>query len=201
VARQKERLAGSVPPVTVAIGALAIAAHLCPPLAAFLVYERSAIAGGEFWRLVTCPLVHFSGDHLFFNLLVFAAAGVLIERRRPRLFAHLCLAASLAGSICLFLLSPGMSVFGGLSGIATMAVVFLAVEEAGKGTRGSFLWLAVFALTVGKMIAEWVLGTPLFAGPEAFVIVPSVHVAGGLVALGAYLAVVRRRDILLMPSG
>ena len=194
--RQKERLAGCVPPVTVAIGALAIAAHLCPPLAAFLVYERSAIAGGELWRLVTCPLVHFSGDHLFFNLLVFAAAGVLIERRRPRLFAHLCFATSLAGSFCLFLLSPGMSVFGGLSGIATMAVVFLAAEEAGRGTRGSLLWLAVLVLTAGKVIAEWLLGAPLFAGRETFVLVPSVHVAGGIAALGAHLTMVCQRDIL-----
>ncbi len=51
-----------------------------------------------------------------------------------------------------------MSVFGGLSGIATMAVVFLAAEEAGRGTRGSLLWLAVLALTAGKAIAEWIWG-------------------------------------------
>jgi hypothetical protein len=82
-----------------------------------------------------------------------------------------------------------------------MAVVFLAAEEAGRGTRGRHLWLVILALTAAKMIAEGILGVPLFAGPEAFVIVPSVHVAGGLVALGAYMAVVRRRNILFMPYG
>ena len=201
MARKKERLRGGAPPVTVVILAVAFGAYGCPPLSTVLLYDRGAILGGEIWRLITGPLVHFSGDHLFFNALLFAAAGFLIERRHTLLFAHLCLAASLAGSFCLFLLSPGISVFGGLSGIATMAVVFLAVEEAGRGTRGSLLWLAVLALTAGKMIAEGILGVPLFAGPEAFVIIPSVHVAGGLVALGAYLAVVRRRNILFMPSG
>jgi len=192
VVRQKKRIAGGTPQVTFVILALAVSAYLFPPLAAALVYDRSAILGGEIWRLITGPLVHFSGDHLFFNLLVFAAAGGLLERRHPLLFRHLCVAAYLAGSFCLFLLSPGISVFGGLSGIATMAVVLLAVEEAGRGTRVSLLWLVVLALTAGKMIAEWILGVPLFTGPEAFVIVPSVHIAGGLVALGAYLAIVRR---------
>jgi rhomboid family GlyGly-CTERM serine protease len=187
--------------VTAVVLAVAFAAYWYPPLSTVLHYDRGAILGGEIWRLITGPLVHFSGDHLFFNALVFAAAGFLIERRHNLLFAHLCLAASLAGSFCLILLSPGIAVFGGLSGIATMAVVFLAVEEAGRGTRGSLLWLAVLALTAGKMIAEWILGVPLFAGPEAFVIVPSVHISGGLVALGAYLADVRRRNILFMPSG
>ena len=187
--------------MTVVILAAAFGAYGCPPLSTVLLYDRGAILGGDIWRLITGPLVHFSGDHLFFNALVFAAAGYLIERRHSLLFAHLCLAASLAGSFCLLLMSPGISVFGGLSGIATMAVVFLAVEETGRGTRGSLLWLAVLALTAGKGIAEWILGVPLFAGPEAFVIVPPVHVAGGLVALGAYTAIVRRRNVLLIPTG
>ncbi|MGE5855571.1 MAG: rhomboid family intramembrane serine protease, partial [Syntrophaceae bacterium] len=102
--------------MTVAILAVAITSYGCPPLATALLYDRGAILGGEIWRLITGPLVHFSRDHLFYNALVFAAAGFLIERRHTLLFAHLCLVAFLAGGFCLVLLSPGISVFAGLSG-------------------------------------------------------------------------------------
>lgn len=199
--QQKKRLAEGAPLVTVVILALALAAYLYPPLATFIVYDRGAILGGEIWRLITCPLVHFSGDHLLFNAMILAAAGYLIERKHSRLFAHLCIAVALAGSLCLIFLSPGISVFGGLSGIATMAVVFLAADEAGRGSRGRFLWFAVLALTAGKVLAEWILRAPFFVSPETFVIIPSVHIAGGLVALGAYLAFVRRRAFLFLFSG
>ena len=189
--RQKERLMNNVPVLTALVSAAAVGAYGCPPLAKALVYDRGAVLAGEAWRLITGPLVHFSGDHLFFNLLVFAAAGSLIERKRPGLFALLCLAASAAGGLCILYMSPGMSVFGGLSGIATAAVVFLALDEWAR--RGGRLWLAVLALTAGKVTLEWVLGAPLFAGAGAFVVVPAVHLAGGLTAIGAHLAVLRRR--------
>jgi rhomboid family GlyGly-CTERM serine protease len=196
--RQKEKLMRDFPPLTALIAASAVFTYLCPPLAKALVYDRGAILGGEAWRLITCPLVNFSADHLFFNLLVFAAAGSLIERKHPRLFMHLCIAASMAGSLYILLALPGMSVFGGLSGIATMAVVFLALDE--WDSRGGILWLAVLMLTAGKVTVEWILGVPIFADAETFVLVPAVHLAGGLVALGAHLTALRRRKAV-MPSG
>lgn len=191
--RTEERLAGA--PVTLAIVAAAAAAYLCPPVAAALVYDRSAILGGEIWRLVTGPLAHFSGGHLFFNALVFAAAGHLAERRRPRLFARLCLASSLAASLFLFCLSPGIEVFGGLSGIATMAVVFLAVDEIRAGSRSSLLWSAVLALTAGKIILETALGSPLFAAVEGVVLVPSAHITGALTALAGQGFLLQRKAV------
>ena len=196
--RKEERLAGA--PVTLAIAAAAAAACLCPPLAAALVYDRGAVLGGEILRLVTGPLVHFSGDHLLFNVLVFAAAGYLVERRHPRIFALLCLAASLAGGLFLLLLSPGMDVFGGLSGIATMAVVFLAVDEIRTGSRTSPLWLLVLALTAGKMVLETALGSPLFTAAEGVVLVPSAHVAGALTALAGQVLLLQRRAVPQSPA-
>lgn len=179
--RQEDKIKGG--PVTLAILVTAAAAFVCPPLAAALVYDRGAILDGEIWRLVTGPLAHFTGDHLFFNALVFAAAGYLVERKRPRLFAGLCLASALAASLFLFFLSPGIAIFGGLSGIATMAVVFLAVDEIRSGSRGAFLWSLVVALAAGKIILETVMGSPLFAAAGGIALVPSAHVTGALVAM------------------
>ncbi len=181
--------------MTLAILASAFAAWLFPALAEVLVYDRGAVFGGEIWRLVTGPLVHFSGDHLLFNALVFAAAGFLVESRRRRLLAPLCLASSLAGSLSLLLLSPGIKVFGGLSGIATMAVVFLAVDEIRAGSRTSPLWLLVLALTAGKIIMEAAMGSPLFTAAEGIVLVPSAHVAGALAALAGQGILPQRRSV------
>lgn len=193
MARQEERL--TVAPVTLAILATAAAAFFCPPLAAALVYDRGAILGGEIWRLVTGPLVHFTGDHLFCNILVFAAAGYLVERKRPRLFAGLCLASALAASLFLLFLSPGIAVFGGLSGVATMTVVFLAVDEARAGSRVALLWMLILALTAGKMVLENAMGGPLFAASEGIVLVPSAHVTGALVALAGQGFLLQRRAV------
>ena len=189
--RTEERLAGA--PVTLAIVVSATAAYLCPPLAAALEYNRGAILEGEIWRLVTGPLAHFSGDHLFFNVFVFAAAGYLAERKRPRFLAGLCLASALASSFFLLFLSPGIEVFGGLSGIATMAVVFLAVDEIRAESRSALLWSLVLALTMGKIILETALGSPLFAAGEGVVVVPSAHVTGALTALAGQGLLLQRR--------
>ncbi|GMU24687.1 MAG: hypothetical protein AMXMBFR13_47600 [Phycisphaerae bacterium] len=64
-----------------------------PAATAALQYERTGLAAGELWRIVSCHLTHFSLEHLFWDVIMFAAVGALCERRSPRRFLA-CLAGA-----------------------------------------------------------------------------------------------------------
>jgi hypothetical protein len=63
-------------------------ASLDPQLAVMLEYNRTSIANGEIWRLVTGSIVHWTTDHLFWDLLMFVVLGAAIERRGHVMFMH-----------------------------------------------------------------------------------------------------------------
>jgi membrane associated rhomboid family serine protease len=57
--------------------------------------SRAAIADGQWWRLATGHVTHWSANHLFWDLLMFVALGATLECRNRRRFVAL-LAASAA---------------------------------------------------------------------------------------------------------
>lgn len=71
---------------------------------------------GEFWRLFTPALLHFSTLHVVFNLLMWWYLGGLIENRLSsrKLLIILILASSLPNILQYYLTGPS---FGGLSGV------------------------------------------------------------------------------------
>ena len=82
----------AIPIITPVIVALAWAAYHWPVLADFLIFDRSAVLAGEWWRILTAPLAHFSASHLFWNGLVLLLAGWVVERsHRPELLFLLIL--------------------------------------------------------------------------------------------------------------
>jgi rhomboid family GlyGly-CTERM serine protease len=170
------------------IATLAVANYFIQPLNGFLVYHRQAVLEGEIWRLFTGPLVHFSAGHLFFNLLIFSISGYLIERRRYPLFGPLCLAVALVEGMYLLVFSPAIAVFGGLSGIAVMALVYLCLCEMRGGNKPVVsCCFAILIATAMKVFLEMLWDRPVFVPTECFILVPSAHVIGGLLAIAAWL--------------
>lgn len=83
-----------------------------------LRYDRAAVAGGQWWRLLSGNLVHLSWWHLLFNVLSLALLVLLCPERLPltewlRRFAALGAGMSLG----LYWLSPGVQTYVGLSGL------------------------------------------------------------------------------------
>jgi rhomboid family GlyGly-CTERM serine protease len=167
-------LLGSLPPLLFAA---------TPEASEALAFDRDAILRGELWRLVTSAFVHWSGEQLFWNLLVFVTVGTVIERRcRPLLVATLA-AAALLGSVGFLLLAPDLRFYRGLSGIDSALVVLLAVsilrEERERLPR--ILASAVLVSFGAKVLLESLLGSPLFASPEGFEVLPLSHLLGAAV--------------------
>jgi len=171
--------------VTVTLLAVILAAALFRPLGSILVYDRTAILRGGVWRLITGNLVHFSAGHLGYDALALVMAGCLIEYRGYRRFGWLCGFAAVAIGGALFVFQPDTRFYGGASGIATAAVVFLALH--GLAENGLWRWicaLTLAAVTV-KITAEFATGLSLFLGSAGGELVncPLSHLTGYVVAV------------------
>jgi rhomboid family GlyGly-CTERM serine protease len=110
------RFAGAAP-TALLLSAPALLSAVVPGAAGWLAYERTAIATGELWRVVTCHWTHWSFDHLAWDL---AAFGVLVligwRASARRLLLALALSVVLI-PLAVWTVLPTMVGYRGLSGI------------------------------------------------------------------------------------
>lgn len=151
------------------IAALSACATFIPSLAEWLVLDRARLADGEFWRLFTHPLVHFSVRHWLVDAAVFAAIAWAADRfapspsagRRSRSAAGLALLAASTGFGALTL-EPGLDRLGGLSGINTGLGMAVGLRLLASGHwRGG-------ALLTGTVLAKLLLESMGTAGLVGF---------------------------------
>jgi rhomboid family GlyGly-CTERM serine protease len=188
----------SVPFVTLLLCGAALIVFIFPALQSALIYDRAAISSGEWWRLATGHLVHYSPSHFLFDVLAVFVTGSLIEVRRYRGFGWLCLLAAAASGVVLFIAVPQMAYYGGLSGIATAAVVYLCLHGLREVRAWSWLCAAVLAILTVKIGLELVLGISItmYATTQPFVPIPISHVVGAASALLAFCCFRTRSSVL-----
>jgi rhomboid family GlyGly-CTERM serine protease len=175
-----------IPIVTLVVVGLSILLYLLPGTA-LLVYNRDAILAGEWYRVVTGHWVHFSRQHFLYDSAAFGIAGWMIESRGCKNFGWLCALAVFAISGSMLLCEPRLQICGGLSGLATAAVVFLAIN--GLEEHGAWRWLcgAALVLCAAKLCMEVMTGKfVLLRPPDSFAPVPCNHIAGALTAIVVY---------------
>jgi rhomboid family GlyGly-CTERM serine protease len=184
----------SLPWVTIPLLALIGLPAVFDSIRTVMVYDRAAVLQGEIWRLITGNFVHFSTSHLIYDALALGVAGVLIERCRYRGFGLMCGSAALAIGCALLIGQPEIHVYGGASGIAIAALVFLALN--GLNQLGPYRWLrlAILICVAAKLMAELATGHSLFLGetadsgpPLTLVLCPLSHLVGALMAGLFYL--------------
>ena len=179
-----EAIGRQVPVVTLLMAAGALLAYVLPGLASRMVYDRTAILSGEVWRLLTGNWVHFSASHLLYDLLALGLAGWIIERRGYPSFGPFCLVSALGIGTVLLAARPEVQFYGGLSGVATGAIVYLALRGLEEAPPWRWICMAALVLTAGKVLLESITGQLTFAatGSVPFVPLPLSHVVGGLTA-------------------
>lgn len=132
-------------------------------VAEHLMFQPDALAGGQWWRLLTYPLVHLSIYHLLLDAGAFLILlhGLNEKRLGPRLFY--CLCASTGSLLLSWFWSPQMAKFGlaGLSGLAhgLLAISALELMRIPNMRRWGALSLGVVVLKSGY---ELVTGTVVF---------------------------------------
>ena len=119
-------------------------------------FERSSLAWhlaqGEYWRLWTPAMVHFSLPHALFNSLGIWIVGRSLEARAGTLlFALLVLVSAPVSNLAQYFWSPQV-LFGGMSGVVYALVgaafVIQRWQPAWRDVPESIIWLAVVWLLV-----------------------------------------------------
>lgn len=175
------------PLLTLALAAVAAGLQTAPALVSLLEYDRGRIGSGELWRMLTGHWVHWSLDHLGWNLLVWLGLGAFWELRGHRRELAICaLAAPVVISLAMLVFLPEMERYRGLSGVGCALVVGLAAAALGEARAAGRRGLAqAFGVVLGacvlKVVFEMTTGATVFvdAHSAGFVAVPLAHLVGG----------------------
>lgn len=187
-AEKEKRPALMMPVFTLSVMTGAIVSYLSADVSACLVYDRQAILNGEFWRLLTSHLVHFNLPHLVFDLSAFGLAGWVIEMRGCRHFGWLCIAMGACISLFLMLMKTEIAFYGGLSGPACGAFVYLALCGLQDSRPWGFISRMVLFMIALKIVIEALQGEFFLKSMAAASVEPiwEAHAIGSAVALSAF---------------
>jgi rhomboid family GlyGly-CTERM serine protease len=145
-----------------------------------LQYERSALAGGQLWRLLTAHLVHYDWRHLLLNMGGLAVLWALFAREwTPGRWLLIAVAAALAIDAGLWFRAPEVGWYLGLSGV--LHGLWAAGVLAQLQRRQGFATVPLLLL-VSKLAYEQLRGGSLVL--EDMPVVLSAHLygaAGGLI--------------------
>lgn len=110
-----------MPVVTYALIAANVAMFILQTASRTLTYKLSlfpvAVAGGQYYRLLTSAFMHYGLVHILFNMWALYVLGPPLEQHLGRLrFASLYLLSALGGSVMVYLFSPLNAATAGASG-------------------------------------------------------------------------------------
>ncbi len=179
-----------LPIITFTIGFICTVSFLFPDISSMLIFDRRAIYNGEIWRLFSAHYVHMTISHLIYNLSVFVIAGWIIERKN---YWHLLISYFLTAviiSISLLFFNPGMTYYGGLSGISCGLIYYCALLKI-KKERWRFMCQCIIIFLPMKIAIELYSNASVlpYWGHQPFVVMPVSHVMGIATALLFYLGV------------
>jgi rhomboid family GlyGly-CTERM serine protease len=157
-----------------------------------LRYDRSAIAAGGWWRLLTAHIVHLDAHHLILNELGLVLVWSLFAQDYDAAeWCAIVLSGALAISCGLWWLSPRVSWYVGASGVLHSVMAAGAAKHLAE--RLWDRWLLSLGLCAKLGWEQW-------GGSQAPLIVVDAHLYGALCgfAVGAALclrtAIIRHRS-------
>lgn len=157
-----------------------------------LSFDRAAIGGGEWWRLLSAHFVHLDAEHTTLNVLGVVLMWALFARDySPLRWLAIYLFAAASVSAGLWFFSPEVGWYvgssGALHGVMTAGTLAHLVRRDLDG------WiLATFI--VGKLSYEQIAGQMPFAGSATTIVDAHLYGAiGGLVCALFLVFVLKRR--------
>ena len=181
-----------------AVLALDLVLGLGDSVAAILRYDRSAIAAGGWWRLLTAHIVHLDLHHLLLNELGLVLVWALFaDDYDPLEWCIIVLSGALAISSGLWWLSPRVSWYVGLSGV--LHTIMGAGCARHLAVRAWDRWILIGCLAA-KLAYEQL------GGHEPALVVVDAHLYGAIsgFVVGALLswrvAIIRQRSRAAGPS-
>jgi rhomboid family GlyGly-CTERM serine protease len=140
-----------------------------------LLFDRTALADGQWWRLWSGHLVHFGWPHFVADTGLFLILGFILGTKQTRLFPVTLLLLPLVISAAVYFLSPGMARYGGLSAVDLTLLLFVAGQGWQHNWKDWF-WPTVLLVYVGEIVLEATVGQGHGGGMIRFDD-PQIHVA------------------------
>lgn len=175
-------------PVTCAITCFALLLFAVGDWAQCISFQFCDFDGTQWLPVLACHCLHWSGEHLFWDVSVFFVLGTICEARLPCKFALALLTAGLAIPVCVLALHPQVQSYRGLSGLDTAIFSLLVGDQliSRFNERNWFQTLLLgsmlLAMTI-KIAHEMLLGAQVFVHDDSFTPVPLAHVVGALIGL------------------
>jgi membrane associated rhomboid family serine protease len=105
-----------------------------------------AVAGGQYYRLLTSAFMHYGIVHILFNMWALYVLGPPLEQHLGRLrFVALYALSALGGSVVVYLFSPLNSATGGASGavFGLFGATFVLAKRLNLDVRGVVTLIAI----------------------------------------------------------
>jgi rhomboid family GlyGly-CTERM serine protease len=144
------------------------------------VFDREAIAAGEWWRLITGHWVHGDLQHATWDIAALVLFGMLFEARLQSRLPLVLLVASIGVDAWLWWGVPTLRYYCGLSGILN-GLLILGLMQLWRDERHPLALLTAVGAAL-KIVLEMSTGQALLT-ETAWPSVPTAHAAGLLCGL------------------
>ncbi len=156
---------------------------------ALLRYERSALAGGQWWRLLSAHLVHLDLRHALLNAAGLALVWALFARDySPKAWLAIALGGIVAIDAGLWFCDSTVQWYVGSSGVLHAAMAAGALAHVRLGERDGWLLMGLLA---AKLLYEQAVGALPFSGSDPVVVDAHLYGVAGGSAVAAFLSVRR----------
>ena len=171
-------------PVTLTVVALTLIVTWATSLASILelhLHEQFGLL-----QILGCHLLHWSGEHLLWDLGMFTVIGIAGERAFRGRFALAFLACTLLIPLSVMYFNPAIESYRGLSGIDTGLFALVVASALLRGVVeqdrcSASVFGALYVLLWCKIGYEFYSGQVLFVQQVDFVPLPIAHAVGALV--------------------
>lgn len=175
-------------PITLLISIVSIIAHVTGEFSPMMTIDFRSITFADLHRVGTCHLLHWSSNHLLWDLGMFTTLGAFAEVHMPRRYRWTLFLSALLIPAGVMLHHPEMETYRGLSGIDTALFGLIVADLLGRRLVErdwkSFLWFSLLLVgLMGKMLAETLADSNLFVNDTSFVPVPMAHLVGAVIGL------------------
>jgi rhomboid family GlyGly-CTERM serine protease len=181
-----------MPVISMLLTAAALMIHYFHFLRPHLLYTRTALNLGEFWRIVSCHWVHLNPDHLLWSGATFLILGSVCEVMDRKKCILAIGASAIAIPIAIWFAMPGLINYGGLSGLdcslyALLAVLLIKRDWQSRKRIWVILYTILLGLLLAKIVYETATGLTIFVDNSHtdMIPVPLAHLVGGLVGMAA----------------
>ena len=182
------KTAKRVPYISMLLSAAAILIHIYYSLRPYLIYTRTDVIGGDFWRLVSCHWVHLNADHLLWSSMTFLLLGSTCEILDRGKFVMTVSLSAIFIPIVIWIVMPHLAVYGGLSGLdCALYSLLVALVIKHEWHNQNWTWIIFYGIMLvllpAKVIYELISGLTIFVNSShtSMVPVPLAHLVGGIV--------------------